>query len=110
MPLYIFNRWDADEEESLIAAVTIQRCVQRALGRALCPLHADLAGGGDAAVCVALESRLPASEEKNTTFGSGNSAGPTAGSGPSVEHCPSAMTWPSEMLKFSKTLTKSKSI
>lgn len=104
MPLYIFNRWDADEEESLIAAATLQRCVRGALGRA------DLAGGGDAAVCVALESRLLASEEKNTTSGSGKSAGTTAGSGTSVELCPSAMTWPSEMLKVSEMLTKSKSI
>lgn len=31
MPLYIFNRWDADEEESLMWAASIQLCSQRVL-------------------------------------------------------------------------------
>lgn len=33
MLLYIFNHWDADEEESLIWAASIQLCSPRALGR-----------------------------------------------------------------------------
>lgn len=36
MPLYIFNHWDADGEESLIWAASIQLCSLRALGEALC--------------------------------------------------------------------------
>lgn len=33
MLLYIFNHWDADEEESLIRAASIQLCSARALRR-----------------------------------------------------------------------------
>lgn len=106
MPLYIFNHWDADEEESLIRAASIQLCSPRALGEALCP--ADLASARDATKVHGC--KLAAREEKNLTFGSGSLPGTMVGSGTSLESSPNSMAQPPETPKVSEALPDSKSI